>query len=400
MFSFTVLKENPKSRARTGRLETPHGSIETPAFVPVATKGALRGVDFDTVGLSGGEIFMVNTYHFFQLEREKTVKKFGGLHKFLGIDYPLMTDSGGFQVFSLGFGREHNIGKVTSFIPRKPLTDQESQPELRPDRNLVKITDDGVEFRSLKDGRRLFMDPKISIQAQKDLGADIIFAFDECTSPLADYHYTKESLERTHRWAKQSLEALGRTRKQALFGIVQGGPFQDLREESAQFITSLPFAGFGIGGAMGDSKASMGRVLDWIYPYLPADKPRHLLGLGEVDDILEGVERGMDTFDCVVPTRWARHGVALTDQGRFSLRSARYLTDKTPIDRRCSCPVCSRYSKGYISHLIREKEIFGIMLLTEHNLAWMQNLMKDIRSAINSGQYRSFKDQTLRRWRG
>ncbi len=386
MFSFYITGKEKK--ARTGILHTPHGVIETPAFVPVATKGALRGIDFHSASDLGSRIFMLNTFHFFCNERYRTVESFKGLHKYLNIDYPLMTDSGGFQVFSFGFGREHGVGKISNIFPKDSLSQKEGD-------NLVKISEEGVSFSSPRDGKKMFLSPEVSISVQKTLGADIIFTFDECTSPLADYKYTKEAMERTHRWALRSIEAFGRRKKQALFGIVQGGEYKDLRTDSARFIGSLPFFGFGIGGSLGKSKKDMHRVLEWTTPLLPEEKPRHLLGIGEVDDILESVERGVDLFDCVIPTRWARHGVALLEKGRISLDSNKYLKEKGPISPYCKCPVCKNYSRSYIAHLLKEKELYGIMLLTEHNLFWMQSLLAEIRQAIKARKFTEFKKEII-----
>ncbi len=394
MFNFKITKKDKKTRARTGVLTTPHGEIKTPAFVPVSTKGALRGLDYKTANRFGSDIFMVNAFHFFCNERYKEVKKFGGLHKFLNIKYPLMTDSGGFQVFSYGFGREHNIGKISE----KNTTNKEKTDSER-NKNLVKISSDGAYFVLPSSGKKIFINPEISINVQKDLGADIIFAFDECTPSFADHHYTKEALKKTNRWAEESLKAFGKTKKQALMGIVQGGEFEDLRRESAEYISSLPFFGFGIGGFLGRSKNDMYNLLEWTNSILPDKKPRHLLGIGEVDDIFESVEKGVDLFDCVVPTRWARHGTAITFNGRINITARPYLLSKKPLDSNCKCDVCRSYSTGYLSHLLREKEIFGMMLLTHHNLFWMQNLMKIIRKEIKRDNFSSLKKSFFKKYK-
>lgn len=454
MFNFKIIKKDNKSRARLGLLETPHGLIHTPAFVPVATKGALRGLSFETAAGDGAEIFMLNTFHLFQSNRYEIIRQRGGLHKFLNLNYPLMTDSGGFQVFSLGFGMEKKVGKLMSGQSlrgafRRPSGHgsnafrivSESVGERarglgRPPRwggragheqgvahsssNLVKIDGEGVTFRSPSDGQQLRLTPELSIRIQQQLGADIIFAFDECTSPLHDYAYTKQALERTHQWAKVSFGTFQKLQKlqnckQALFGIIQGGRFKDLRIESAKFISSLPFFGFGIGGSFGssygDSKKNMREVLDWIMPYLPENKPRHLLGIGEVDDLFEAVERGVDLFDCVSPTRLARHGEAFTFQGRLNLKSSKYLKtriraeinadsrrrfNKDPIDPQCQCRICQRHSRAYICHLLKEKEIYGLMLLTEHNLAWILNLMKQLRKSVRDDSFEQLKKRVLK----
>ncbi len=389
MFSFNLVKKNKKNRARIGYIQTPRTKIETPCFVPVATKGALKGISFDEVNEMGANIFMVNTFHFFHNERYKDVSKFKGLNHFLNIKYSLMTDSGGFQVFSLGSGWNQGIGK----IEKKSLSSSSKKV------NDVKINEKGVIFKSPYNGDRLEMTPEISVKIQEKLKADIIFAFDECTSPLDSYEYHKESLERTHRWAERSLNAF-KSKDQQMFGIVQGGKYQDLRKKSARFIGSLPFFGIGIGGSFGqsygDSKNGVSKVLDWITSDLPELKPRHLLGIGEPDDILEAVERGVDSFDCVIPTRWARHGTAMTSKGRLNLKSSNFLKVKKPIDDKCSCPVCLNYSVSYVSHLLKEKEIYGIMLLTKHNLYWILNFMKEIRESIKNDSFESFKKNFLK----
>jgi queuine tRNA-ribosyltransferase len=387
--TFQIIKKEKKSRARIGIIKTSRGRIRTPCFVPVATKGALKGASFDNVSSMGADIFMVNTFHFFHNQRYKQVSLFKGLHKFLNIKYPLMTDSGGFQVFSLGSGWQNNVGKVArekDFIQKK--------------QSKVKINDEGIVFVSPYNGDKLKMTPEISIMVQEKLGADIIFAFDECTSPLDSYNYHKESLKRTNDWAKRSLKVF-KGENQAMMGIIQGGKYQDLRQESASFTASLPFFGFGIGGSFGqsfgDSKSGVSQVLDWIVPLLPESKPRHLLGIGEPDDILEAVERGVDLFDCVIPTRWARHGTALTNKGRVNLKSTKFLKSKKPIDSQCSCPVCQNYSSSYVTHLLREKEIYGIMLLTQHNLYWILDFMEKTRQAIRKGEFSKFKKAFLKK---
>lgn len=389
-FSFKILKKDKKTKARLGILKTPHGIIHTPNLAIVGTKGAIRGISFELANKFGAEIFMINTFHLFRNERYKIIKKFGGLHKFLNINFPLMTDSGGFQVFSLGFGMEHGVGKIADIFPEETKLNIKTNKE---NKNLVKIYDDGVEFIDPYNGNKLFLSPEISIQVQKDLSADIIFAFDECTSPLASYEYTKQAMKRTHRWAEKSLEAFGKSKKQVIFGIVQGGEYEDLRKESAKFINSLPFFGFGIGGSLGKSKRDILKVLNWTLPLLDENKPRHLLGIGEIDDILNSIELGIDLFDCVIPTRWARHGTGFTWKGRINLRASKYLSDKKPIDPKCKCPVCQKHSRAYVSHLLREKEIYGIILLTIHNIFWILNFFKEIRKAIKENRFLEFKNK-------
>ncbi|GIW66095.1 MAG: tRNA-guanine(34) transglycosylase [Candidatus Parcubacteria bacterium] len=438
MFRFKILTKDKRSKARLGILKTPHGIIHTPNLAIVATKGSIRGLSFEQARKFGAEIFMVNTFHFFRQERYKIVQKFGGLHKFLNINYPLMTDSGGFQIFSLGFGMEHKVGKVADIFPEEKqinadraveqstLSDpkpnfvlvrsytqtkngqnrkgnKSEQSMLSPkksvnNKNLVKVYDDGVEFIDPYNGQKLFLSPEISIKVQKILGADIIFAFDECTSPLSTYEYTKKALKRTHQWAIKCLDEFSTTKKQVLFGIVQGGEYEDLRKESAKFVNSLPFFGFGIGGSLGKSKKDIIKVLNWTLPYLYENKPRHLLGIGEIDDIFNAIEQGIDLFDCVIPTRWARHGTGFSFQGRINLKSSKYLTDRKPIDLKCQCQICQKYPRSYICHLLREKEIYGIMLLTEHNVFWILNLFKQIRKSIKENNFKKFKNLIINKW--
>jgi len=397
MLSFKIIKKYKNTRARLGILKTPHGMIHTPNIAIVATKGSIRGISFDLARKFGGEIFMINTFHFFHNNRYKIFKKFGGLHKFLNINYPLMTDSGGFQVFSLGFGLEHGVGKVADIFPLEARNHNKSLEFARPKgKSLVKIFEEGVEFVSPYDGKKLFLSPELSIKIQKILKADIIFAFDECTSPLSSYEYTKQAMSRTHRWALRCLEEFKGTKNQVMFGIVQGGEYEDLRKESAKFINSLPFFGFGIGGSLGKSKKDIIKVLNWTVPLLDENKPKHLLGIGEVDDIFNAVEQGIDLFDCVIPTKWARHGTGFTFKGRINLRSSKYLNDKKPIDFECRCNICRKYSRSYLCHLIREKEIYGIMLLAEHNIFWILNLFKEIRKTIFNGNFRDLKRKILK----
>lgn len=346
MFEFKILKKDKNSKARLGEITTPHGIIETPAFVPVATKASFRGLEIEDVEKFGAEILMMNTFHLFCKGQNEFIKKMGGLHKFANTSLPIMTDSGGFQVFSQGFGKEYNIGK---HLESREQSRKKSE-------NLVKIDNDHVLFRLPADGRILEMNPEISIKAQKDLGSDIVFAFDECASPVSSWEYAKESLDRTNLWAKRSLKAFSGG-KQAIMGIAQGGDFPDLRKESAEFMSKLDFFGYGIGGSFGnsfgDSKRSMYKIIEIVNSILPENKFKHLLGIGEVDDIFESIKQGADTFDCVIPTRWARHGTAITSKGKINIRSSKYLYDKNPLDKTCSCHTCQKYTRSYLSHLTR-----------------------------------------------
>lgn len=378
---FKILKKSKKSNARLGLLKTAHGVVETPAIVPVATQAAVKTLMAEDVERTGTQLLISNTFHLHLKPGEEIVKENGGLHKFMNWRRPLMTDSGGFQVFSLGFGREHGMGKILKEKSGEKVVEGQ-QPKL------LKISDEGVVFTSPVDGRKVFLNPTKSVRIQEALGADIIFAFDECTSPIADHAYTKKSLTRTHEWAKESLDArtsLGR-KNQAMYGIVQGGKFKDLRQESAKFIGSLPFQGFGIGGEFGDEKRVMTDMLGWVFKELPGEKPRHLLGIGYLEDIRNIIKSGVDTFDCIVPTRFARHGTAFTSGGKLDLGRGSMLHDKKPLDPKCGCDVCKNYTRSYISHLSKAKEISALSLLTVHNLYFFNNFVAGIREEIKKGR--------------
>ncbi len=377
MIEFKITHKSKKSNARIGVLKTPHGEIETPSFVGVATQAVVKTLTAEEVKETGSQILISNTFHLHLKPGEKFLKKAGGIHKFMNWDRPLMTDSGGFQVFSLGFGRDHGVGKIL-----KEKTDLNVTTKNKPKN--VKITEDGVFFRSPKDGARLFIGPKESIKIQEAIGADIIFAFDECTSPVADYYYTKRSLEKTHRWAQVCLKS--KRTNQAIYGIVQGGKFDDLRVESAKYIGSLPFDGFGIGGEFGDEKRTMTDMLSLTLPHLPEEKPRHLLGIGHLEDIPEIMKYGVDTFDCIVPTHYARHGIAFTSSGRLDMRKSVFLNDKKPLDQLCSCQACQNYKRNYICHLFKADEITALRLLTFHNLHYFNAYVAKLRSDIKRGK--------------
>jgi tRNA-guanine transglycosylase len=377
MIDFKVSYKSKKSNARIGILKTPHGEIETPSFVGVATQAVVKTLTAEEVKQTNSQILISNTFHLHLKPGEQFLKKAGGIHKFMNWDRPLMTDSGGFQVFSLGFGRDHGVGKIL-----KEKTDLKVTTKNKPKN--VKITEDGVFFRSPKDGQKLFIGPRESIKIQEAIGADIMFAFDECTSPIADYYYTKQSLEKTHRWAEICLKS--KKTKQALYGIVQGGKFEDLRTESSKFIGSLPFDGFGIGGEFGDEKHTMTDMLGFTLPYLPEEKPRHLLGIGHLEDITEIIKSGVDTFDCIVPTHYGRHGVAFTSEGRLDMRKTKFLTDKKPLDPKCDCTTCKNYKRNYICHLLKADEITGLRLMTMHNLYYFNKYVEKLRNDIKSGK--------------
>jgi tRNA-guanine transglycosylase len=373
---FRILKRSKKSRARLGVISTPHGDLQTPAIVTVATQASIKTLTSTQAAEAGSPLLICNTLHLHLKPGEAVVKKAGGLHKFMNWHGPLMTDSGGYQVLSLGFGRDHGDSKFSVGGNRVTKGQQPAN---------LKITEEGVAFRSYVDGQKLFMRPEDSIRIQEDLGADLIFAFDECTSPSADREYTRLSMERTHRWADRCLAA--RTRKdQAMYGIVQGGRFKDLRQESARFVASRPFEGVGIGGEFGTDKRLMTRMMRWITDFVPEDRPRHLLGVGRPEDILPAVRSGVDTFDCTVPTQYARHGTAFAGKGRrLNLANAEFKLDQRPLDAKCTCFVCREHSRSYLCHLLRSKEITGLALLTFHNLHWFNAQLAEVRKKLRNG---------------
>ncbi|MEK7640315.1 MAG: tRNA guanosine(34) transglycosylase Tgt [Patescibacteria group bacterium] len=377
MISFRILKKSKRSQARLGMLKTPHGTVQTPAFVAVATQGTVKALTHDQLKTTGTQLAISNTFHLHLKPGEDIVAKHGGLHKFSKLPVPLMTDSGGFQVFSLGFGKDLQIGKVTKNQERRTVN-QGAQPK-----NL-RITDKGVRFRSPVDGKKLFLGPRESIRIQQKLGADIILAFDECPPPVASYAYNKASLEKTHAWAKLCLQY--HTSKQALYGIAQGGKYKDLRIQSAKFIGKLPFDGFAIGGEFGADAKGMRKMLEWVNAELPESKPRHLLGIGHLKDIPEVIKSGIDTFDCIVPTHYGRHGTAFTSKERLDFSKISLLKDKRAIDSTCRCSVCRTFSRAYICHLVRAKEMSGLSLLTMHNLFFFNALVAQYRTAIAKGK--------------
>lgn len=370
---FKILKKSKKSQARLGFVKTANGSFETPCLIPVATQAVVKTLTSEEAAQSGCKALICNTFHLHLKPGEKVIQSQGGLHKFMNWKEALMTDSGGFQVFSLGFGKDLGLGKILKLQNGKPVKHGSQPKEL-------KITGDGILFKSPVDGSPLFLGPKESIAIQEKLGADIIFAFDECTSPAADYEYTKKSLIRTHRWAEICLRS--KKTSQALFGIIQGGRFKDLRKDSARFIGGLDFDGFGIGGEFGDNKNLMPRMLSWVISELPERKPRHLLGIGHLEDIKRIIKSGIDMFDCTVPTHYARRGIAFTLKGRLDLKKSRFLKNKEPLDKNCVCNVCLHYTKGYISHLLRSGELTALKLITFHNLYYFNNFVENIRNKI------------------
>jgi len=376
--------KNKMGKARTGAIKTAHGEILTPGFAFVATHGMIKSLSKKDHSLALPKLTISNTFHLFVTGKVKEIKKAGGLHKAFGLKNPIMTDSGGFQVFSLGWGRVHKIGKIANTDVQQGGSDVAGRTS--DNKNPVKIGRDGVVFSY--DGKKYKLDPKISIKIQEDLGADIIFVFDECTSPLHNYDYNKKSLQKTHRWAKECLKAKKKN-GQALYGIVQGGVFEELRKESSSLIGSLPFAGFGIGGSFGEKQ--MSDVLGWSLSGLPEDKPRHLLGIGAIKDIFIGVENGIDTFDCVIPTREARHGALYSKDGRLDIARGVFAKDNKALDRGCKCELCAsglkrKDVKQMFSGQNKENKFEAQRLATMHNIYFYKTLFEKIRKAIDSGK--------------
>jgi len=440
MFVFKIIKKDQKSAARVGQITTSHGIINTPCFIPVGTKATVKGLTPGDLKEIGVQILFGNTYHLHLRPGEDTVKKFGGVGRFMGWNGPTITDSGGFQVFSLSksSGRlthavrpaRQTFSKLQSGTRSLSEIRQQNGSSLNEDSEsdfscltgdkssfaleeteaprLVKVTEDGVRFRSHIDGSLHYFTPEESIRIQQKLGADIILVFDECAPHTSTYEYTKKAMERTHDWSLRSLKSKVKSQKsktgngQALYGIVQGGVFKDLREESAKFISSLDFDGIAIGGvSVGESKKQMRDVLDWVVPFLPEDKPRHLLGVGEIDDIFEGVERGMDTFDCVIPTRFGRYGILFVEpklseeKGRYriDIRKSKYAKDKESISRICDCFVCQEFTRAYIHHLFRSNELLAYRLASYHNLYFIVKLVDKIRESILNNSFEKMKKE-------
>ncbi len=360
--TYELIKTDGKTKARRGRVNTPHGSIETPVFMPVGTAATVKAMRPDEVKEMGAQIILSNTYHLYLRPGHSIIKEAGGLHKFMNWDRAILTDSGGFQVFSLG--------------------------------DLRKITEEGVEFRSHIDGSKHMLSPEKSMGVQNDLGSDIMMAFDECAPYPADRTYVKNSLERTSRWLRRCKEAHANTEVQSLFGIMQGGMYKDLRYQSAMEIVEMDLPGYAIGGlSVGEPKELMYEILDTCVDYLPPDKPRYLMGVGSPDCLFEGVERGVDMFDCVLPTRIARNGTAMTSQGKVVIKNAAHERDFSALDPECGCYTCRNYSKAYLRHLFKANEILSSMLLTNHNLYFLIHLMDGIRQAIEEDRFMEFKQE-------
>ncbi len=366
---YELIKECKQSGARLGKLHTPRGVINTPIFMPVGTAATVKAMTPEELKDMNAEIILSNTYHLYLRPGHELIERAGGLHKFMNWDRPILTDSGGFQVFSLG--------------------------------DLRKITEEGVEFRSHIDGSKHFLSPEKATEIQNALGSDIMMAFDECAPYPADHDYVKKSLERTTRWAKRCKEAHKNPDTQALFGIVQGGMYKDLREQSVKELLELDFPGYSIGGlSVGEPKELMNEVLDYTVPLLPKDKPRYLMGVGSPDALIDGVIRGIDMFDCVLPTRIARNGTCMTSQGKVAIKNAKYYDDFTPLDPECDCYTCKNYTKSYLRHLYKANEILSSRLLTTHNLYFLINLMKDVRQAIMDDRLLDFREEFFLKYYG
>lgn len=427
-FQFKINKKIERSLCRTGVFMTPHGEINTPAFVTVGTKASVKSLTPEQIKDTCSQVILANTYHLYLQPGDELIRAAGGLHKFMNWQGPMITDSGGFQVFSLGAAYGKEISKVTTITDPNFLIPERSMDSVIP---LAKISNDGVSFKSHLDGSLHYITPEKSIEIQHNLGADIIFAFDECTSPTETDMYQDEALSRTHAWAKRSLEehkkreqeklskkqllsrdshsGLNMTSKsleaqiaestvsfpasQALFGIVQGGRSEVLRKKSAEIIGSMDFDGFGIGGSF--AKEDMSTAVKWVNEILPEDKPRHLLGIGEPEDLFMGVENGVDLFDCVGPTRIARNGTVFTKNGKINLFNAQFINDFNPIDNDCECYTCKNYTRAYASHLFRAKEMEAATLASIHNIYFITHLVDQMREAILGDTFFEFKDKFL-----
>lgn len=382
MFTFEITSRNNKY-SRTGIFRTPHGDLETPNLAIVATNGHIKGIPKSIISKLNIDLIIVNTFHLFTNNITDKIKP-KTIHNYTDLDKPTMSDSGGFQVFSMGFGKSHQVGKIGGMFPGKMYKNRDQD-------NPVYITEEGVTFNY--NGKPLMLSPEKSIEIQEQIGADIIFAFDECTSPLNSKKYTEKAMKRTHRWMMRCLK-VKKNKKQALFGIVQGGYFQDLRISSAQFMSKLDVSGFGIGGSLGKIKREMFHILDWTIPLLPDKKPRHLLGIGQVRDIFESVERGIDFFDCVIPTREARHRAIYTKKGRIDIQKMK--EKETIIEKSCQCITCKEgitWKKLY--GFFREKDPRAFLYATAHNIQFYHDLIYNIRESIKNKTFNNFKNKIL-----
>ena len=380
-FKFTVVHTDHATSARCGEILTPHGVLETPSFVFCATRGAMKSLTTAQMKEAGAEIILSNTYHLSLLPGSDFVAQAGGLHKMLRWDRPMLTDSGGFQIFSLGHGGVANEIKGKRFCPIE--------------KTLLKVNEEGAKFRSYVDGSVRVLTPEISIDVQRGLGADIVLTLDECTPFHSERKYTENSMNRSHRWELRSLNQFIKhdTGQQALYGIIQGGIYEDLRKISGTFVSEQNFFGQAIGGSLGGSKEQMHDIVSMTCRYIHKNRPTHLLGIGGISDIWHGVSEGIDTFDCVHPTRLARHGGALMLPGQegdkefINLKNARHEKDFSPIDQSCPCYCCRNFSRAYIHYLFRARELLGGQLLAIHNVCFMSRLMKEIRSSIRDGSF-------------
>lgn len=387
-FGFDIVHRDAGSFARLGRLTTPHGTIETPNFIFVGTKAAVKNLHPHQLREAGADMMLSNTYHLYIQPGPDLVQKMGGLHKFCGWDGPMLTDSGGFQIFSLGTGTGADEIKGKGKAGNK---------------SLIKIDEElGAIFKSYKDGSLCRLNPEISMDIQRKLGADLIVQMDECTPHSAEREYTEASMHMSHRWGDRSLTAFHHTHDgtQGVYGVVQGGVYRDLREESADYTRSRPFFGTAIGGCLGGTKVHFYEILSWLPTRIHPDRPVHLLGIGKIEDIFEGVKQGMDTFDCVTPTREARHGRALmkgAPGGFINLRNSKYKDDPSPLDERLGIPCSTLYSKAYIQHLLKAGEMLAFQIVSQHNIAVIALLMREIRAALRSGQPNAL-DRLRKEW--
>ncbi len=399
-FKFNIVKKLDGTLARAGEIHTPNGVILTPSFVTVGTKATVKSLSPEQVRDLGAQVVLANTYHLYLEPGDKIVAAHGGFPKMMNWHGPTMTDSGGFQVFSLGTAFDQKVSKLSKV---EQITDE--TPYAISEKALAKIDEDGVTFKSYKDGSEHRFTPERSMEIQWNLGADIIFAFDECTSPMAPEKYQREAMGRTHRWAMRSLlehNKLDQDKKQAIFAVVQGGRFEELRKESAQILADMKtehgdeFDGFGIGGSF--DKDDLGTAVKWVNERLPENKPRHLLGIGEPVDLFLGVENGCDTFDCVAATRIARNGGLYTFGGKININNAEHKTAMVPIMETCECYTCKNYTRAYVAHLFRSDEMFGATLASIHNLYFINKLVADIRQSILDDKFFEFKDEFLKRF--
>lgn len=393
---FSIKKYDGNARTGIGKI---HGKkFETPAFLPVATLGCVRGLDSRDLKNIGVDIIIANTLHLHTSPGDELIKELGGLHEFMNYDGVIVTDSGGFQAFSLGSGMEHKVGKIANNIFLEGLKEIPEEPGER----WTHISEKGILYRNPIKGIKMWLTPEISAKIQENLDSDIVYVLDECTSPLASKNYTKEAMERTHRWIERFLHVF--SGKQGIFGIVQGGEYKDLREVSARFVADKPFDGFGIGGSLGKSKQDMLNILDWVIPLLPEEKPRHLLGIGGIEDIFNCVEKGIDMFDCVTPTRWARRGMLFispesggNQKNKFMLkiRSTQFMKDDSTLDTWCKCYVCREHTKAYLRHLYKSERLNFWRMASYHNVHFIIQLMGEIRERIKEGDFHRLKREWI-----